>query len=100
MEREFTRHMAHLSLNDGRWMLFVSLRGTPIVSEWPEHSFGQPDHLPTFRERATALGTLGFEPVPDAVWEWTEFLTLPSDPDSPMRLLGYIWVRSRQEAAA
>ncbi|MFG2281197.1 DUF6303 family protein [Streptomyces asoensis] len=100
MEREFTRHMAQLSLNSGRWMLFVSLRGTAAVSEWPEHRFEQPDRLPTFTERVQALSALGFEPVRDAVWEWTEFATDPADPASPVHPLGYMWVRSRAEVAA
>ncbi|MFF4555379.1 DUF6303 family protein [Streptomyces sp. NPDC001422] len=100
MEREFTRSMAHLSLNGGRWLLFVALRGAPGASEWPEHSFDEPGRLPTFTERVQALSVLGFEPVPGAVWEWTEFATDPADPASPVHPLGYIWVGSRQEAAA
>ncbi|WP_246113574.1 DUF6303 family protein [Streptomyces montanus] len=87
-----------MSLNGGRWLLFVALRGTPVA--WPEHSFEQPDHLPTFTERTQALSALGFEPVPGAEWLWTEFSADPADPASPVRLLAYVRVRSREEATA
>ncbi|MFJ8082034.1 DUF6303 family protein [Streptomyces sp. NPDC096205] len=95
MAREFT---AQMSVSKGRWRLYVALLNT--TEPWPEFSFERPAPVPTFTERVNALSVLGFEPVPDAEWEWTEYSADDEDPASPVTLLGSVQVRSRTGAGA
>lgn len=88
MPRKFT---AQMSMNAGRWRLYVVLLNT--TDPWPEHTFG-PAPIPTFTDRTQALGGLGFEPVPGAEWIWTEYSETPDDPASPVGLIAAVRVRS------
>jgi hypothetical protein len=87
---EFT---AQMSVSKGRWRLYVVLLGVP-VSTRPEFSFDRGEPVPTFTERVNALGVLGFEPLPDAEWEWTEDSWDPDDPASAVVLIAAVQVRS------
>ncbi|MFJ4784263.1 DUF6303 family protein [Streptomyces sp. NPDC088794] len=87
MSRHFT---AQMSMRAGRWRLYVVLFNT--TEQWPEHRFGR--SVPTFTDRTDALSVLGFEPVPGAVWEWTEDSETPDDPASQVVLIAAIRVRS------
>ncbi|MGW3015145.1 DUF6303 family protein [Streptomyces longwoodensis] len=89
MEREFT---AQMSMRAGRWRLYVVLLNT--TERWPEHSFDRADPVPTFTEREEALSVLGFEPVPGAEWEWTEYSEKLDDLASPVCLIAAVQVRS------
>lgn len=82
---------AQMSVFKGRWRLYVVLLNT---AEWPEYSFGRAEPVPTFTERDEALSVLGFEPVPGAGWEWTEYSEILDAPSSPVCLLAAIRVRS------
>ncbi|MFJ6726027.1 DUF6303 family protein [Streptomyces sp. NPDC091281] len=95
MAQEF---MAQMSVFRGLWYLYVVL---PDPSgRWPEYDFDRAAPVPTFTERADALGVLGFEPVPGAEWRWTEDSQDPDDPASPVVLLAAIQVRSRAGESA
>ncbi|MFJ9818751.1 DUF6303 family protein [Streptomyces sp. NPDC101151] len=89
---------AQMSVFRGRWRLYVVLLNT--TAPWPEHGFDRAVPVPTFTERAEALSVLGFEPVPDAEWEWTEYSADPDDPASAVTLLAAIRVRSWTGAGA
>ncbi|MFF5537323.1 DUF6303 family protein [Streptomyces cinerochromogenes] len=89
MVQEFT---AQMSMYRGRWRLYVVLMNT--TERWPEYGFGRALPVPTFTERADALGVLGFEPVPGAAWQWTEDSQDPDDPASPVMLIAAVRVRS------
>ncbi|MFD3572399.1 DUF6303 family protein [Streptomyces sp. NPDC058644] len=93
MPQEFT---AQVSMNAGRWRLYVVLLNT--TDPWPEHTFGS--SVPTFTDRTQALSGLGFEPVPGVEWNWTEDSTEPGDPASPVCLIAAVRVRSRAEVEA
>ncbi|WP_432138853.1 MULTISPECIES: DUF6303 family protein [unclassified Streptomyces] len=96
MAREFA---AQMSVSKGRWRLYVVLLdGT--TTRWPEFSFGRAEPVPTFTERSEALSVLGFEPVPGAEWEWTEYSADLDDPSSPVTLLAAVRVRSWTGAVA
>jgi hypothetical protein len=56
--------------------------------------------VPTLTDRVNALSVLGFEPVPDTEWQWTEDSETPFDPSSPVLLIAAIRVRSRAEVGA
>jgi hypothetical protein len=84
---------AQMSVFKGRWRLYVVLLNTP--APWPEYSFGRAAPVPTFTERVNALAVLGFEPLPDAVWEWIEDRQDPGDPASAVVLIAAVQVRSR-----
>jgi hypothetical protein len=95
MAREFT---AQMSVFKGRWRLYVVLLNT--TDPWPEFSFERAAPVPTFTERGDALSVLGYEPVADAEWEWTEYSADLDDPASPVTLLASVQVRSRTGAVA
>ncbi|MFE6091708.1 DUF6303 family protein [Streptomyces massasporeus] len=95
MAGEFTAQMA---TRRGQWHLYVVLMNT--TSRWPEHSFDRGGPVPTLTDRVNALSVLGFEPVPDAEWQWTEDSETPFDPSSPVLLIAAIQVRSRAEVGA
>ncbi|AJP01753.1 hypothetical protein TU94_09740 [Streptomyces cyaneogriseus subsp. noncyanogenus] len=95
MAREFT---AQMSMHRGRWRLYVVLLNT--TEPWPEYDFGRAAPVPTFTERVQALSVLGFEPVPGALWQWTEDTHVPDDPASPVVLIAAVSVRSRAGVAA
>ncbi|MFJ2818301.1 DUF6303 family protein [Streptomyces sp. NPDC087294] len=82
---------AQLSEREGRWRLYVVLPGQSS-EPWPEFTFGA--QVPTFTDRVNALSVLGFEPLPDAPWEWTEDSEDPDDPASPVVLIASTDVRS------
>ncbi|MFJ5640818.1 DUF6303 family protein [Streptomyces sp. NPDC093223] len=84
-------HTAVLSVSPGTgtWRVFVALLGT--TDPWPEHMFATAV-LPTLIARTAALARLGFEPVTDGAWEWSED---GSSPDRPVDLLASIKVRER-----
>ncbi|WBO64472.1 DUF6303 family protein [Streptomyces camelliae] len=84
---------AQMSVFKGRWRLYVALLDAG-VTPWPEFSFDRAEPVPTFTERADALSVLGFEPLPDAEWEWTEYSADPDDPASPVTLIAAVRVRS------
>ncbi|MGW8378439.1 DUF6303 family protein [Streptomyces sp. ODS28] len=90
MAEEFA---AQMSMIRGRWRLYVALLNT--TARWPEHSFERTAPVPTFTERVNALNMLGFEPVADAEWEWTEYSETPGDPASAVCLIAATRVRSR-----
>ncbi|CAL9550197.1 DUF6303 family protein [Streptomyces sp. enrichment culture] len=92
---EFT---AQMSTRRGRWHLYVVLMNT--TTRWPEYTFGRGGPVPTLTDRVNALSVLGFEPVPDADWQWTEDSETPSDPSSPVLLIAAIRVRSRAGVGA
>ncbi|TQE28297.1 hypothetical protein Sipo8835_26115 [Streptomyces ipomoeae] len=87
---------AQMSMRKGRWCLYVVLMNT--TERWPEYRFGPV--VPTFTDRVNALTALGYEPLPDAAWEWTEDTETPDDPSSPVILIAAIGVRSRRGAGA
>ncbi|NUV62794.1 DUF6303 family protein [Streptomyces sp. CAI-85] len=93
MEAEFT---AQMSMREGRWRLYVVLMNT--TDRWPEHRFGPV--APTFTDRVNALTALGFEPLPEVGWEWTEDTETHDDPSSPVILIATIKVRSWTGATA
>ncbi|WP_055715432.1 DUF6303 family protein [Streptomyces torulosus] len=93
MEALFT---AQMSVRRGRWRLYVVLMNT--TERWPEYEFGPT--VPTFTDRVNALTALGFEPLPDAQWEWTEDTETHADPSSPVILIAAIGVRSWTGASA
>ncbi|MFB6934364.1 DUF6303 family protein [Streptomyces chartreusis] len=95
MAREFT---AQMSVSKGRWRLYVVLLNT--TERWPEFSFEGGLAVPTFKHRADALSVLGFEPVPGAEWEWTEYSADHDDPASAITLLAAVRVRSWTGASA
>ncbi|MFJ7334644.1 DUF6303 family protein [Streptomyces sp. NPDC101116] len=95
MAGEFT---AQMSTRRGRWRLYVVLMNT--TARWPEHNFDRGGPVPTLTDRVNALSVLGFEPVPDAAWQWTEDSETPFDPSSPVLLIAAIRVRSRAEVGA
>ncbi|MBC3982754.1 hypothetical protein H8N01_09290 [Streptomyces sp. AC536] len=84
-----------MSVARGRWRLYVALLGT--TEAWPECSFGRAVPIPTPVERVQALSRLGFEPLPDAEWEWSEYSQDPEDLASPVGLIATLRVRSRAE---
>ncbi|MGW0816830.1 DUF6303 family protein [Streptomyces viridiviolaceus] len=92
---EFT---AQMSTRRGRWHLYVVLMNT--TTRWPEYTFGRGGRVPTLTDRVNALSVLGFEPVPDADWQWTEDSETPFDPSSPVLLIAAIRVRSRAGVGA
>ncbi|MBT2895642.1 MULTISPECIES: DUF6303 family protein [unclassified Streptomyces] len=61
----------------GEWELYVVTDG--ISLDWPEHSFGRTEPVPTLQERADALAQLGFVLADDAEWEWQECPTGAAD---------------------
>ncbi|MEV6123864.1 DUF6303 family protein [Streptomyces sp. NPDC052077] len=87
---------AQMSVRRGRWRLYVVLMNT--TERWPEYEFGPV--VPTFTDRVNALSVLGFEPVPDARWEWTEDTETHDDPSSPVILIAATRVRSWTGAGA
>ncbi|MDX2601615.1 DUF6303 family protein [Streptomyces caniscabiei] len=87
---------AQMSVCRGRWRLYVVLLNT--TERWPEYEFGPT--VPTFTDRVNALTVLGFEPLPDAAWEWTEDTETPDDPSSPVLLIAATRVRSWTGAGA
>ncbi|MEV6399576.1 DUF6303 family protein [Streptomyces sp. NPDC051907] len=87
---------AQMSMREGRWRLYVVLMNT--TERWPEYRFGPA--VPTFTDRVNALNVLGFEPLPDATWEWTEDTETHDDPASPVILIAAVGVRSRTGAIA
>jgi hypothetical protein len=89
---------AQMSVSKGRWRLYVVLMNT--TARWPEYSFGRAAPVPTFTERAEALGVLGFEPLPGAAWEWVEDSQDPDDPASAVVLIASVQVRSWTGAGA
>ena len=89
---------AQMSVFKDHWRLYVVLLNT--TDPWPEFGFDRADSVPTFTERVNALRVLGFEPVADAEWEWTEYSAHPDDLSSPVTLLAALRVRSRTEADA
>ncbi|MFJ8350490.1 DUF6303 family protein [Streptomyces sp. NPDC094153] len=93
--REFT---AQMSVRDGRWRVYVVLLGT--TEQWPEFTFGRRRPVPTLTERSRALSALGFEPVADGEWTWSEDSKIPNDPTTAVILIAAIRVRSRAEVAA
>ncbi|MET8780236.1 DUF6303 family protein [Streptomyces sp. NPDC004589] len=90
MQEEFT---ALVSMREGQGRLYVVLLNT--TDAWPEYCFGST--VPTLTERTEALSLLGFEPVPGAVWEWTEDSEIYGDPASPVVLIAAIRVHAVQE---
>lgn len=95
MAGEFT---AQMSTRRGRWRLYVVLMNT--TARWPECTFDRGGPVPTLTDRVNALSVLGFEPVPDAEWQWTEDSETPFDPSSPVLLIAAIRVRSRAGVGA
>jgi hypothetical protein len=95
MAGEFT---AQMSTRRGRWHLYVVLMNT--TARWPEYTFDRGGPVPTLTDRVNALSVLGFEPVSDAEWQWTEDSETPFDPSSPVLLIAAIRVRSRAEVGA
>ncbi|MEU3860483.1 DUF6303 family protein [Streptomyces sp. NPDC028722] len=93
--REFT---AQMSVRRGRWRLYVVLLNT--TEQWPQHDFGGAWPVPTFTERTQALNALGFEPVPEAKWTWTEDTETHGDPSSAVLLIAAARVRSRAGVGA
>ncbi|MEU1413259.1 DUF6303 family protein [Streptomyces sp. NPDC005731] len=89
-EAQFT---AQMSMRQGRWRLYVALLNT--TDSWPEYPFGTT--MPTLTERAEALNVLGFEPVPGAVWEWTEDSETHDDPASAVVLIAAIRLHAVRE---
>ncbi|MDN3024704.1 DUF6303 family protein [Streptomyces sp. S.PB5] len=89
---------AQMSVFNDRWRLYVVLMNTTDL--WPEFSFDRAAPVPTFTERVNALSVLGFEPVPGAEWEWTEYSADPDDPSTAITLLAAIQVRSWTEGEA
>ncbi|WP_216588647.1 DUF6303 family protein [Streptomyces brasiliscabiei] len=87
---------AQMSVRRGRWRLYVVLMNT--TERWPEYEFGPT--VPTFTDRVNALSVLGFEPLPDTAWEWTEDTETPDDPSSPVLLIAATKVRSWTGASA
>ncbi|MGV9605811.1 DUF6303 family protein [Streptomyces sp. NPDC003631] len=90
MQEEFT---AQMSMREGRWRLYVVLLNTAAL--WPEYCFGST--VPTLTERTEALSVLGFEPVPGAVWEWTEDSETHGDPASSVVLIAAIRLHAVRE---
>ncbi|MFE6195012.1 DUF6303 family protein [Streptomyces sp. NPDC057838] len=70
------------------------------TARWPEYTFDRGGPVPTLTDRVNALSVLGFAPVPDAEWQWTEDSETPFDPSSPVLLIAAIRVRSRAEVGA
>ncbi|KKD09718.1 hypothetical protein TN53_01385 [Streptomyces sp. WM6386] len=85
------------AFKDG-WRLYVVLMDT--TDPWPEFGFDRAAPVPTFTERVNALSVLGFEPVPGAEWEWTEYSADPDDPSTAVTLLAAMRVRSWTEGQA
>ncbi|MER6245131.1 DUF6303 family protein [Streptomyces griseorubiginosus] len=95
MEQTFTAQMS--VFKDG-WRVYVVLLNT--TDAWPEFGFDRADPVPTFTERTDALSVLGFEPVPGAEWEWSEYSKDPDDPSTAVTLLAAVRVRSWTGAGA
>ncbi|MFF8947991.1 DUF6303 family protein [Streptomyces sp. NPDC014940] len=93
--REFT---AQMSVRDGRWRLYVVLLGT--TERWPEFTFGRRRAVPTLTERSRALNRLGFEPMADGAWAWSEDSEIPDDPSTAVLLIASTQVRSRAGVVA
>lgn len=53
-----------------RWELYVVAHN----GAWPSHKWpiSSRHTIPTVQERTDALGRLGYQPAPDAEWEWQE----------------------------
>ncbi|MEU3835794.1 DUF6303 family protein [Streptomyces microflavus] len=88
-----SEHTAQLSSRGGRWIQYVVLMGVP-VPQWPEHHFGT-GVTPTPAERSRALTDLGFVFTDGAEWAWEEYSEGPDDDSSPVRLLAFVQVCSR-----
>jgi uncharacterized protein DUF6303 len=73
-----------MSQRAGRWRLYVVLYGETC---WPEHYFTPGPAVPTLTERTQALDALGYRPVGDDPWEWTETSEDYEDPSSPVVLI-------------
>ncbi|MGX5188308.1 DUF6303 family protein [Streptomyces avermitilis] len=89
---------AQMSVSKGQWRLYVVLLNT--TDAWPEFTFAGSLAVPTFTQRADALSVLGFEPVPGAEWEWTEYSKDPDDPSTAVTLLAAVRVCSWTGAIA
>ncbi|MEU6282099.1 DUF6303 family protein [Streptomyces sp. NPDC047028] len=87
-----TTFRAQMSVRGGRWRLYVVLLGT--TERWPEFSFGRRS-VPTLAERSRALKRLGFEPVEDGEWSWSEDSEIVGDPTTAVILIATTQVRSR-----
>ncbi|WP_320782279.1 DUF6303 family protein [Streptomyces sp. CRN 30] len=90
---------AQMSVSAGRgWRLYVVLFNT--TARWPEYGFDRAAPVPTLTERVNALSVLGFEPLPDAEWTWSEDTETYGDPGSAVLLIAAVQVRSWTGAGA
>ena len=96
MAQEFQAQMA---VFNGGWRLYVVVLNAGVTT-WPDFSFDRAEPVPTFTERVNALSVLGFEPVPGAEWEWTEYSDDPDDPSTAITMLASMRVRSWTGAGA
>lgn len=83
------------------WELYIALGGA--VAEWPTHKWpiSSRHEIPTVQERTQALARLGYQPAPDAQWQWDEAET-PAYHGHPTRvsMLGTIHIVPTDGGAA
>ncbi|MET9873355.1 DUF6303 family protein [Actinacidiphila glaucinigra] len=84
-----------MSSDGGPWRLYVVLYGE---TEWPTFRWDRPGPVPTPKERRAVLAALGYEPVPGAVWSWSEDIRDVDDDGSPVLLIADVTVREVVEA--
>lgn len=87
LKKDLTRFDQNLAY----WELYIAL--DDAVAEWPAHRWPtvRRHDIPTPAERTQVLARLGYQPAPDAEWEWQETET-PAYHGHPSRvsLLGTI----------